>query len=495
MCYAQEGENLEKKKKIGFASSMLFIGGSSLISMVVGLLTTPIITRIVNPDSFGQLSIFTMYTNLAVMVLCLGMDQSLVRFYYEKDDINYKKEILRECMGLPLIVSTVCVTIALFLLFSGIVTFEFSTQMTTILVINIFAGLLYRFLAMAVRLNYKNRLYAGLNIITKISYVVFALVLVFFTHVSDFSALAIATTLTSILVFIIAVISQRKYICIRKKHTISDIVPYSELLKYGVPFIFSLGITTLFQSLDKISLNKYATYTEVGIYSSAMTLVHIFAILQTSFNTVWAPVAIEHHLQNPHDKNYYRRAFEGITVLMFGMGIALILIKDVFALLLGEKYREAAYILPFLIFNPIMYTVSETTVCGIDFEKKSKVHILIAVVSCAVNYIGNTILVPVLGGKGAAISTGLSYIVFFSMRTYLGKRFFDAGNNLIKFYALTIMVIGYAFYNTFYEFNIITVLFAACCYVFLFASYHKSIKWLLQYILNYVGGFIKRKTN
>lgn len=67
---------------------MIFIGGSSLINMAIGLLTTPVITRLVVPESFGQLSIFTMYTNLAVMILCLGMDQTLVRFYYEKNDEN-----------------------------------------------------------------------------------------------------------------------------------------------------------------------------------------------------------------------------------------------------------------------------------------------------------------------------------------------------------------------------------------------------------------------
>ena len=132
-----------------------------------------------------------------------------------------------------------------------------------------------------------------------------------------------------------------------------------------------MGITILFQTADKLALNAYGTYSDVGIYSSTMTLVNVFAIVQTSFNTLWAPMAVEHYSKDPNDKSLYYKGNQIITVIMFFIGLTLILFKDVFALLLGEKYREAAYILPFLIFNPIMYTISETTVNGLVCRRKS----------------------------------------------------------------------------------------------------------------------------
>lgn len=63
-----------------FIKHFLVIGGGTFISMIIGFLTTPIITRIVNPIEYGQYSIFTMYSNMALMVLCLGLDQAMVRF-------------------------------------------------------------------------------------------------------------------------------------------------------------------------------------------------------------------------------------------------------------------------------------------------------------------------------------------------------------------------------------------------------------------------------
>lgn len=107
----------------------------------------------------------------------------------------------------------------------------------------------------------------------------------------------------------------------------------SELVRYGAPFIISMGITTFFQATDKIFLNYYCTYTEVGIYSSAMSLVHIFAIIQSTLNAVWVPMSIEHYEKNPDDKGFYQKANQIITVIMYFIGINLIFVKDFFAIL------------------------------------------------------------------------------------------------------------------------------------------------------------------
>ena len=92
-------------EKKNFISNFLVIGSSTIINMLISLITTPIITRIVDPDVYGQLSIFNIYTGIAVMVLCLGLDQALVRFFYEEDTIQYKSSLLRACTIYPVIIT------------------------------------------------------------------------------------------------------------------------------------------------------------------------------------------------------------------------------------------------------------------------------------------------------------------------------------------------------------------------------------------------------
>ena len=79
------------------------IGTGTVLSMLVGFLTTPVLTRLVGTAEYGQYSIFTMYASIALMVLCMGFDQALIRYFYRFDTIDYQRIILRECVTLPLL--------------------------------------------------------------------------------------------------------------------------------------------------------------------------------------------------------------------------------------------------------------------------------------------------------------------------------------------------------------------------------------------------------
>lgn len=481
-------------QKNGLIKQFAVIGSGTLINLLLGLISTPIITRIVNPEEYGQLSLFTMYANIAIMVLCIGLDQATVRYYYEKDTIKYKQSLVFKCIWLPIIVSILVSALIITLSTSGIYTFEFDSVIMILLCVHTTSQVVYRFSQLVVRLERKVKLYSTLQILQKISYIILVLTLCY-TVRNNYLLLLVAATVSSYMICMVTSIAAQGDVWnVKKLDTNACSVPISELLHYSTPFIFSMGVTTLFQAIDKISLNYYCTYKEVGIYSSTMTLVHIFAIVQTAFNTLWGPMSVEHYTKYPEDKKFHQHGNQVITVIMFLLGISLILVKDVFAILLGEEYREAAYILPFLIFNPIMYTISETTVGGLVFKKKSNMQIVVAVGACVTNIIGNTILVPNLGSQGAAISTGISYIVFYLLRTILGMKYYHVDFKLPKFILLTGVVSLYALYNTFVAFNWCSVLGYVICLIVLIVLYKEVILWCIEYCHSMVKECIgKRK--
>lgn len=464
-----------------FLKHFMIIGSGTLINMLLGLFTTPIITRLVDPVEYGQFSIFTMYSGMVMMVFCVGLDQALVRYYYEREDEAYKRALLFRCVKLPVILSAVISAAVIGLSAIGIIRFEFQTYIIVLLCIYTIIQLIYRFSLLLVRLLYKSKLYSSLNILHKMTYVVFALPLIFLISDNTLLALIIATMMSGFVCMVTSMFAQPNLWNAAKNDDSCCHITLLELIRYGYPYIFTMGITTLFQGIDKISLNRYCSYSEVGIYASTGSLVSIFAIIQTTFNSLWAPMSVEHYAKDKKDRSFYQQGNQIITVIMFFMGISLILVKDVFAVLLGEKYREAAYILPFLIFNPIMYTISETTVSGLVFMKKSKMHVIVAAGACITNMIGNTILVPRLGCQGAAISTGISYIVFFTLRTILSNIYFYVDYKLKKFYILTFTICVYAFYNTFHSFNVGSIISYVICLIILTFLYWSTIKSCLIY--------------
>lgn len=348
-----------------FLKHFMIIGTGTLINMFLGILTTPIITRIVAPIQYGQLSIFITYSNILLMILCLGLDQALVRYYYERNDEGYKRTLLFRCIKLPILISIILSCIIVILSTCNLISFEFNTYYIILLCLYTIIQIIYRFSLLLVRLAYKSKLYSILNIMHKLIYILLALLLILIFFNNNLLSLVIATIMATFFCMLISIVTQKNLWSIVNYKASDCCITFTELFKYAYPYIFTMGITTIFQAIDKISLNMYCSYTEVGIYSSTMTLVNIFAIIQTTFNSLWAPMSIEHYTKNKEDKNFYQKANQLITFVMCFLGISLILCKDIFAILLGEKYREAAYILPFLIFNPMMYTISETTVCGI----------------------------------------------------------------------------------------------------------------------------------
>lgn len=104
---------------------------------------------------------------------------------------------------------------------------------------------------------------------------------------------------------------------------------------------------------------------------------------------------------------------------MTAIGFLLIAFRKYIILILSSSYQRAADVMPFLIFIPVMYTISEVTVVGINFMKRTELHIISALASFVTNFIGNYLLVPILGAQGAAISTGISYIVFSGVAPFL----------------------------------------------------------------------------
>lgn len=471
----------------GFLKHFIVIGSGTLISMVISFFTTPIITRVVNPVDYGQFSIFTMYSSMALMILCFGMDQSLVRFFYDGESDGYRRSLLFKCLKYPLIATFLMTIVVLILTNVGMLEFELGNDIIILLCVYTFIQVIYRFSQLLIRLHYKSKAYSLLGIIQKSVYVILALVLIKLKFISNTSSLIFATVISVTICLMTSIIMEKNIWNPRIRVGNKCQVKQSELLRYAYPYVLSMGITTIFQYIDKISLNIYCSYEQVGIYSSTMTLVNVFAIIQSTFNTLWAPMAIEHYTNDKNDVEFYQKGNQIITVIMFFIGFSLIVCKNIFVFLLGEKYREAAYILPFLIFNPIMYTISETTVGGLVFMKKSNMQIIVSLGACVTNIIGNILLVPTLGCKGAAISTGISYIVLFTLRTVLANKYFYVNFYLKKFYFVTVMALLYAFYNTFYEFNFISILGYVLCVFCLIMTYKKTTIFLVKKL----GGTLK----
>ena len=465
-----------------FIKNFFVLGIGSFVYLVIGLIGTPVITRLVDPAEYGYMSMFTVYSNIGLMFCGLGMDQTLVRYFYHRDDLDYKRTILFECLSIPV---TLCVVLGILIPPVAFITRDIGTNNRPIaelilLEINVFILLIHRYAILLLRLRYHTKQYSTINIIQKTSYLVLAVSLVILLQDHYFYILAISTILSTLIATVSAIILEKDVWIFRGLNR-EGWIPQKELLSYSIPIMFSSGVTMIFNALDKLFLNHFCTLTDVGVYTSAMNLMAVFTIIRTTFNALWMPTAVEHYEKNPGDTTFYRKGNAFIVFLMISFGAVVILCKDLFVMLLGYKYQEASQIIPFLMFEPIMYTISETTATGIVVQKKSKYQLMIAGVSCITNFFGNWLLTPLMGARGAALSTGVSYIVFFAMRTMLANKVFYVNYSLKRFMIVSAALLLFAYYGSNHYFSLLQVFMCIGVLVIVVICYRQYVFDMLQY--------------
>ena len=462
-------------KKGSFVKQIFQLGIGAFINLIIGVLTTPVITRLVDPTEYGQLNLFNTYSSIALMVFTLGLDQTFVRYYYVEQQKNYQKKLLDFCFGFPVLFAVVGSSVILLLYHITPRLFGFDHVVIWCFIINIFILILNRYGMLVLRMQYKTMMYSVMNILHKALYVAMVIPFAIWLKRQYLYILVIATLLSVLVSAGICVLSEKRFWFERITNYRLP-VSKKELLRFGFPLMISSGVFILFQATDRLCLKHFGTYYDVGVYSSAQSLMAVFSIIQSTFNTLWAPKAIEHYESNPDDKQFYVRMNQMITVLMFAFGASVLVCKDIFVLMLGEKYRAASAIIPFLMFNPVMYTVSETTVTGLSIAKKTSSQVIITGVSATVNFVGNMLLIPLIGFKGAAVSTGISYIVFFTMRTLFANHYFPVNFKLRRFYLLTAFFALGSWYHMYHSFDAMIIGIYLATMALIFFLYRNTMK-------------------
>ena len=393
----------------------------SILGAIIGLITVPMTTYFISPEEFGRAGMFVLVQTLMASFVYLGIDQAYVREFHDEEN---KKNLFHNALIAPIMISLLVFIMFGFntRFFSNVLFGEESYTRIIWLVGSMGIFIVFeRFILLFIRMEEKALEYSLFNIILKILVLLATIFLLLFVR-QDFLTVVYANIFGRITGDIVLFI---KY---RKLFNISGFTFDFELLKklflFGAPLIFAVGIGSVLSAFDKIALRGWSSFEQLGIYTAAFKLVSILLIIQASFTTFWTPTAYRWHKENKEIKNY-KLVSDTILVVMSVGFISILLFRRGIIWILSPNYSEAQYILGFLCLFPLLYTLSETTTLGIVFSRKSHLNIWVSIAAAVSSVVLNFILVPIYGALGAAISTGLSYIVFFAVRTYFSFKLWE----------------------------------------------------------------------
>ncbi|EJQ16997.1 hypothetical protein IE3_00315 [Bacillus cereus BAG3X2-1] len=423
-----------QNSKDTFIIGLLKFAIGPLGAAVINFLTIPITTWLVSPEEFGKATMFTLIQSLTLSFILLGMDSAYAREY---NDHQNKHKVLFNAMVFPLILAFMIsftsllfidqISNMLFGINSSVIVYIYSLWVPFVAVEIL--------LLLNIRMKEKGFVYSIFNICLRLSIMV--LTIVFLSLWSrSYLSIILATVLGQIIVDIVLIIYCRKDLIFKKEYL--DIKLIKKMLKFGLPWIPAAMIGWVLNSSDRVFLERYTDYKQVGIYFSAMKIIGVLGIVQQIFISYWFPISYRWEKEGVEHKQFtiVSHSLMFVMALLF-MGI--LLTKDLLITILSPEYSQAAIIVPFLLFFPIMNTVSSTTTLGIQFSRKTHYNIWISIIAAISNIILNFILVPNLGAIGASISTGISYIIFFWIRTLISRNLWYKFD--LKYYFITILIL------------------------------------------------------
>lgn len=389
-----------------------------LIGAVISFITVPIITHFITPDENGRASMFILAQSTMSTVMYLGMDQAFVREYNA-----FKKDIGKLMTNAIVIPMTIAVTSGIVIvLLARLVSSMLFGNDHEILAVYALAALLpfmiiENFSLLSIRMDEKGLLYSAFTILLKITILCLTVIL-FLTYQKSFRSVVYAAALAEIIngTILAFVVLLKNNLTLKNL----DSVLIKRMLRFGLPLVPAFAIGWILTSMDKIMLRTMCTYDELGLYAAAFKIVSVLSVLQACFSLYWTPVAYRWYEQKKSEDSF-TLVGNLVAFAMTIMCMLLLLFKDVVGIILGASFRAAITIFPFLLLYPILYTISETTAVGIGFKRKTAYNILISALSGGANIMLNWLLIPDLGGVGAAIATGLSYVVFFWGRTLVSR--------------------------------------------------------------------------
>lgn len=402
---------MNKKIILGYAIGPV---GSGLL----GFISLPIVTWFYSVEDVGRISMLQVFMSFSVLFFCLGLDQAYVREYHESKN---KPALLKTVLfpSLALIVLSFLLLAIYDLKIVSKWLYEIpSTYLSLITILCFVIALASRFLSLVLRMQERSIAFSMSQLLPKIIFLLIVVNTVWLGFARDTYSLVTANTASMVLAFLVFAWNTKSewLIAIKEQININEL---KSAFSFGWPLIFGGLASWGLNVMDRLFLRHFSTYTELGIYSITMSVAIVVTIFSGIFNTIWSPMVYKWMSEDKFDYEKIDTVLEYVVAAIYFFIVLTSLFSWVIPYFLPPQYSNIQYLIAVCLLGPLLYTLSEVTGIGIAVVRRTKFSMLCAIVAMLCSAILNYFLVPQLGASGAAISTAIAFLVFFSLRTII----------------------------------------------------------------------------
>lgn len=392
---------MKDKKGISlFAKNLLNVLGTKIFIYIWTLGGSVFIARILGPEKKGELALVISIYSIGIQILNIGLHSS--NTYYISQDKNNTKYALGNSLIITLF--TLCLSGVGFFICRKIGIFHLNNILLFVSFIMIPVGIFVLMQKNIILAFGAVKQYNILEIIDNGIVFLLAIMLSLFfkINIEDIS----------ICYLLGAMITGGYSLYIVKKMQLVPAVSTEKLrtyLPYGIQAYISCLMSFLVLKADVFMLNYYMDKYNVGIYSLAVGMGEMVFMLSSSVSLLLFP-----HLGTLNGTKQRKMFIEKVYKIMIPISLTIILLmfimaKVVILLMYGKEYYEAVLLLRLILPGILFWSLSQYLYSFFSAENHLIETIVVPAVGFLLNIFLNYILIPLIGAKGAAISSSITY--------------------------------------------------------------------------------------
>ena len=396
---------------------------SSVMVKAIGVLTTPIFTRLLTTEQYGTVQTFISWQSLLIPFFTLNLPYSIGRAKLDFPD--RLEEYSGAMQMLSMLVSAVLVGVVTVLLGTFSSLFELTKTETLLLMAYLFFTPTINLHQNKYKYTYRYKLNIAIAWYMAVGSTLVSLVMVWLAPAEQKGLMRILGMTLSHVALALFLWGRSL-----KKRTLKGNTAYWKYaLKISVPLVFHTVCMHVLSQSDRIFITKIWGKTDTAFYSLAYTYGMALHALTTAAAEGWLPWF--------HDTYYaggqaeIRQKVKPMVLLGCFVGLACVALAPEAVLLLGgKKYAHSTPCVPPVVMGVVCQYIY-THYVNIELHLKKTIYVSVGtMIAAGLNILLNAIFIPVYGFVAAAYTTLASYFVlmiihFLITRLILKVRLYD----------------------------------------------------------------------
>lgn len=386
----------------------------SVLQRGISVITTPIFTRLLSTEEYGQFSVFNSWLSVITVFVTLNLTAGV----YTMGIVKFKEDekvFTSSLQGLNL---TLCVTwTGIYFLFRDFWNdlFSLTTVQMIAMMLMIWSSAAFNFWMTTQRNAFRYKLLVIVTLLVSVAKPLVGILFVIYAEdkvTARILGLMLVEVIAYSFAFVVQMVRGKKFCSLKY---------WKYAITFNLPLIPHYLAGTVLASSDRIMIQRMDGVAAVGIYSLAYSVSQVMTMVNEALNKTMSPWLY----QKMKSKEYHSMSkvvYPSLGIVALANLVLIAVAPELVMIFAPKEYHAAIYVIPPISMS-VYFTYMYLCFAPFEFYHEKRIWTTIGTfTSAAINIVLNCVFIPAFGYIAAGYTTLICYVVNACMHYYFMRK-------------------------------------------------------------------------